>query len=252
MKIQKIKKLKSGKYKLELEDGTSIQLYDEVILNHNLLFHKEIDSELFSQIDKENSYYYNYYKVLKYVLYKMRSRYEIEEYMTKQDISIEDQNKILEKLEKNNLLNDSLFIKSFISDKVHLSNDGPNKIKNELLKYKMKESEIEEILQEYDDKIFEEKIEKLIQKKMACNKTKSIFAMKQKLLNYLINLGYDYDSIIQKLDHMKGDNNLIIKKEYDRLFRKLYKKYEGEELKYQIKNRLYQKGFSSDDINQII
>ena len=55
MKIQKIKKLKSGKYKLELEDGTSIQLYDEVILNHNLLFHKEIDSELFSQIDKENS-----------------------------------------------------------------------------------------------------------------------------------------------------------------------------------------------------
>ena len=60
MKIQKIKKLKSGKYKLELEDGTSIQLYDEVILNHNLLFHKEIDSELFSQIDKENSYYYNY------------------------------------------------------------------------------------------------------------------------------------------------------------------------------------------------
>ena len=213
MKIQKIKKLKSGKYKLELEDGTSIQLYDEVILNHNLLFHKEIDSELFSQIDKENSYYYNYYKVLKYVLYKMRSRYEIEEYMTKQDISIEDQNKILEKLEKNNLLNDSLFIKSFISDKVHLSNDGPNKIKNELLKYKMEESEIEEILQEYDDKIFEEKLEKLIQKKMACNKTKSIFAMKQKLLNYLINLGYDYDSIIQKLDHTKGDNNLIIKKE---------------------------------------
>ena len=45
---------------------------------------------------------------------------------------------------------------------------------------------------------------------------------------------------------------LIIKKEYDRLFRKLCKKYEGEELKYQIKNRLYQKGFSSDDINQII
>ena len=252
MKIQKIKKLKSGKYKLELEDGTSIQLYDEVILNHNLLFHKEIDSELFSQIDKENSYYYNYYKVLKYVIYKMRSRYEIEEYMIKQDISIEDQNKILEKLEKNNLLNDSLFIKSFISDKVHLSNAGPNKIKNELLKYKMEESEIEEILQEYDDKIFEEKIEKLIQKKMACNKTKSIFAMKQKLLNYLINLGYDYDSIIQKLDHMKGDNNLIIKKEYDRLFHKLCKKYEGEELKYQIKNRLYQKGFSSDDINQII
>lgn len=252
MKIQKIKKLKSGKYKLELEDGTSIQLYDEVILNHNLLFHKGIDSELFSQIDKENSYYYNYYKVLKYVLYKMRSRYEIEEYMTKQDISIENQNKILEKLEKNNLLNDSLFIKSFISDKVHLSNDGPNKIKNELLKYKMEESEIEEILQEYDDKIFEEKLEKLIQKKMACNKTKSIFAMKQKLLNYLINLGYDYDLIIQKLDHMKGDNNLIIKKEYDRLFRKLCKKYEGEELKYQIKNRLYQKGFSSDDINQII
>ena len=54
MKIEKIKKTKSGKYILELDNNEKITTYDEVILNNNLLFNKEIDCNLFNKIDKEN------------------------------------------------------------------------------------------------------------------------------------------------------------------------------------------------------
>ena len=97
-----------------------------------------------------------------------------------------------------------------------------------------------------------EKLEKLIQKKMACNKTKSIFAMKQKLLNYLINLGYDYDMILLNLNSIQLDNQKVIQKEYQKLFQRLSKKYQNEELNYQIKNRLYAKGFSTYEIQNVI
>ena len=65
MKIEHIKKLKSGKYKIDLENGTSISLYDEVILKYNLLYHKEIDLSLLNELDQDNLFYTLYNKVLK-------------------------------------------------------------------------------------------------------------------------------------------------------------------------------------------
>ncbi len=252
MKIEHIKKLKSGKYKIDLENGTSISLYDEVILKYNLLYHKEIDLSLLNELDQDNLFYNLYNKVLKYVLYKVRSENEIQEYMNKLDISLENQNRIMDKLKQNNLLNDNTFIQSFVSDKVHLSNEGPNKIKNELLKHKVDQHRVEEELQKYEDSVFEEKLRKMIEKKVSSNHSKSLYMMKQNLLNYFVNLGYDYDMILLNLNSIQLDNQKVIQKEYQKLFQRLSKKYQNEELNYQIKNRLYAKGFSTDEIQNVI
>ncbi len=252
MKIEHIKKLKSGKYKIDLENGTSISLYDEVILKYNLLYHKEIDLSLLNELDQDNLFYNLYNKVLKYVLYKVRSENEIQEYMNKLDISLENQNRIMDKLKQNNLLNDNTFIQSFVSDKVHLSNEGPNKIKNELLKHKVDQHRVEEELQKYEDSVFEEKLRKMIEKKVSSNHSKSLYMMKQNLLNYFVNLGYDYDMILLNLNSIQLDNQKVIQKEYQKLFQRLSKKYQNEELNYQIKNRLYAKGFSTYEIQNVI
>ena len=41
-------------------------------------------------------------------------------------------------------------------------------------------------------------------------------------------------------------------KEYELLFKKLSKKYEGNKLNFEIKSRLYKKGYSMDLINRIL
>lgn len=252
MKIEKLKKLKSGKYKIEFEDHSSLNLYDEVILKNNLLFHKEVDDKLLNKLYDDNNRYDYYNKVLKYILYKMRSTYEIYEYMKKLNIPEDQQEEIIVKLKENNLLNDRLYVKSYISDKIHLTNNGPEKIKSELLKYNIEESLIEEELKNYDFQIFEDRIKKIISKKIVSNKKDSSYIIKQKLLGYLINLGYDREMILANINNLECNNSVAIKKEYDKLLKKLSKKYDGQELKYQIKNKLYQKGFSTEDINEVI
>ena len=67
MEIKNIKKLKSGKYKLELNNDKKIVTYDEVILNRNLLFNKNIDEDLLNKIEIDTNYYDVYTKVLKYI-----------------------------------------------------------------------------------------------------------------------------------------------------------------------------------------
>ena len=250
MKINKIKKLSNDKYKIELDNGDKITTYEDVLIEENILYKKEIDNELLNTINNKNDYYKIYNKTLKYIMTKIRSEKEINIYLDKQNIEEKDKEKIIKRLKDNGMLNDNNYYVSYISDRIRLSNDGPNKIKNELVSHNIEESKINEELDKYKELIYE-KLEKLINKKIKTNKD-SEYIMKQKLTTYFINLGYEKSMIDEILNNIKIDNSDSIKKEYDKQYRKLSKKYSGDELKYKLKNNLYQKGFKMDEINDII
>ena len=65
MKIEKIVKLKNGKYKIYLDNDEIIITYDEIILNNNLLFNKEIDNDIILRINEENIFYDLLYSCIK-------------------------------------------------------------------------------------------------------------------------------------------------------------------------------------------
>lgn len=250
MKINKIKKLSGDKYKIELDNGEKITTYEDVLLEENILYKKEIDNELLNKINIKNDYYKIYTKALKYIMTKIRSEKEINAYLDKQNLEQKDKEKIISKLKNNGMLNDNNFYIAYISDRIRLSNDGPYKIKNELLNHNIDLNKINEELSKYNDLIYE-KLEKLITKKIKTNKD-SEYILKQKLTNYFINLGYEKSMIDEILNSIKIDNSDSLKKEYEKQYKKLSKKYSGEELKYKIKNNLYQKGYKIDEINQIV
>ena len=118
MRIKKITKLKSGKYKMEFDNNTKIITYDNIIIENNILFKKEIDDELYDKLYNETLDYNLYSRVLKYTLIKMRSLKEIKKYMNKLEINEEEQNKIVSKLQENNFINDNKFAEAFIADKI--------------------------------------------------------------------------------------------------------------------------------------
>ena len=57
--------------------------------------------------------------------------------------------------------------------------------------------------------------------------------LKQKILNYLINLGYSRESIINRLEMIKIEKKDTTK-EMDKIYDKLCKKYQDQELKYKL------------------
>lgn len=248
MKIEKISKTKSGKYILEFDNNEKIKTYDEVILNNNLLYKKEISSELLNEIEKDNIYYDVYNKVLKFISAKMRSEEEINKYLDK--LEVLNKEKIICKLKDVKLINDNAFLKAYVYDKFNLTLNGPEKIKKELLEHNIDENLINEELNKYNN-LLVERINKLINKKMKVNK-KSTYLFKQKIVNDLIDLGYSKDMIVEELNKYNIDESNNIKKDYGVLYKKLSKKYKDNELKYQIKNKLFSKGYSIDNINEVI
>jgi len=247
VKIKNIKK-RNNKYLITLIDNTTILTYDDVIIKNNILYKKEIDETLKNKIEKENKYYETYNNVVKQIKTKLRSEQEIKEYLIKQDIEPES---IIKKLKEQGLINDKIYLKAYIHDRINFSNDGPNKIKEYLIKQKIDEELIDKELEINKEKTLK-KLEKLITKKLNTNTKYSNKMMNIKILNYFSNLGYEKKDILYIIEENKSENNDIIKKEYEKLYKKLSQKYEGEKLKYNIKQKLYQKGFNIDEINKIV
>lgn len=249
MKIEKYKKLANNKYKIYFEDGETLTTYDDVIINNNLLYKKDIDVDMYDTILEQNKYYDLYNKCLKMISSKMRSVGEIEKYLTKEETSKKDINSIIEKLSKMNLLNDKNYAKAYVSDKMNFTNTGPYKIRKELEDLMIDSDIIEELLSKIDEDVVKNKIEKYIAKKERSNKH-SKYMFKEKMMSELLNLGYDKNMIADALDNINIDGN--ISSEYKKIYNKLSSKYEGDMLEKQIRNKLYQRGYNSEEINEII
>lgn len=251
MKVQLIGKTSSGKYKVKIDDKI-IDTYDDVLINNKLIYKKEIDNEMLDRINSDNLFYEAYNKVLSYILKRQRTLSEINEYLDKFEISNIEKYMIIEKLKNNGLVNDLQYVKSFISDAINLSKDGPNKIRKNLIDKKIDEKTIDNELSKIDDDVFIDKALKIIKKRFDNNTKYSKNQLKQKITLYLINIGYDknmIDSLINNFDFNEID---LLENEYDKIYNKLSKKYEGYELKNKIKQKLYSKGFDMNLISDLI
>ena len=179
MKVEKIKKAGS-KYKITLDNGEVITTYEEVIINNGLLFHKYINEKLLNKIYNDTNYYKIYNKVLNMINRRLRSEYEIKNFLIKEEVKEEYINEIIDNLKIIGLINDKLYAKAYTNDKINLSYDGPYKIKRYLQKNKINEEYINEALSNIDDDIINSHIDKIIDKKIKINKKYTSYILKQK------------------------------------------------------------------------
>ena len=198
MEILKYEKKGNGNYLIYLSDGTKYKINEEIILKHKLLYKKEIDEFLLEEIINENNDYDIYNKCVKYIMVRLRSEYEICEYMKRQKVSLNLIEEVVAKLKKNNLINDEIFVKAFINDKKRFTSMGPNRITSELEKNNIDKDIIVKYISQINENELHEKLDKQITKIIKSHKGKP--NLKNKLINNLINLGYSYDLIVEKIN----------------------------------------------------
>ena len=251
MNIDSIKKTKSGKYKIVL-DGQQFTTYDDVLIKNGILYKKSIDIETYSKMLEDHQYYDAYNKVLNYIMKKQRCKGEIEKYLDKYPLDEKDREKIITHLEDIGLLNNNNYIKSYISDAVFLRLEGPYKIKNDLIDLGMDEVVISDELSKIDKNIISDNASKIINKKIKANRNYSEYKLKQKILYELSEKGYDKELIIDLLSDYEFNDSNLLEREFELQYIKLSKKYEGNELIYKIKQKLYAKGYDINQINELI
>lgn len=247
MKIIKYKKITNGRYKVTLDD-CEMTLYEEVILKYNLLISKEIDKNSLEEINKDNQYYEVYYSALNSLKSKYKSEYDIKEFLRKKEYSFDLIDKATCKLKEQGYLNDVNFAKSFINYQILTTNKGPNKFRLELLTHKIDENIIEKEISVFTEEEQLEKIKKLANKFLKSNKTRGGMVLKRKVMTDLINYGYNNYLIEKVLNELEfGNNQEIAKKEYEKLYTKLSRKYSGTELKNKIREKMYMKGLKYEE-----
>lgn len=251
LKIEKIKKIANNKYKIFLENGHTITTYDEVILKHNILFHKELEEELLRRIETDQEYYTLYNQAVQYMKKCIRSRKEMKDYLESQGAEEKDVDKILKSLEEKGLINDQLFCESFVSDKFYLSHFGPLKIKKELEDRWIDEEIITKCITKLSPEEIYDSLYKMIAKKISLDHKHAGSVLRQKILSYFLEKGFEGEMIHTIFDELYKEEPSILRKEYETICRKLAKKYEGKELEYRIVQKLYQKGFLKEEIDKI-
>lgn len=252
MKILKYKKIGKEKYRITLNNDKEVEVFEDLIVKHNLLLNKEITDDELSFILKQNDLEKNYFMALKYISIKMRSIHDVKRYLTEKKVSDKDVLKITNRLVKEGYLNDLAFTKAFINDQINITPNGPLKIKNELIKHGVDKNIIEDEIAKIDNDLIRLKLNKLINKQARLKKG-SYNSKKSAILTHFINLGYDKDDILKEMltvDIKTDDDRLL--KDYNRLYNKYKNKYDNDKLTYFLKQRLYQKGYTMDEINKVI
>lgn len=246
MKILKYEKKKNGMYQVFFDNGNNIDISEEIILKYNLLIKKEVDNALIDKMLDENKVYIAYNLAIKYISTKMRSRREIREYLSKKLIDNDSINTVISLLEKEKYVDDKSYAKAYVNDKILLTNDGPNKIKSKLFDLGIREESIDEALEAFDIDTQKEKVTKIAKKMVEVNRNKSATFLRNKILVYLVNLGYERSLINSVLSTIEIKTSKdIAKKEYEKIYNKLSRKYSGSDLEFRVKQKMYALGFTN-------
>lgn len=248
MQVEKYKKMRDGKYKVFFSNGKEMLLYEDVILKYELLLKKEIDTKKILNIISYNQECDVYYKALFYIKNRLRSYKEVKDYLKKYEFPLEMIDCSLERLQKQGYINDRQYASSFLHEQLITTSRGPNKIAYELEKKGIDREIIDETLACYTKEEELMKLQKIITKMIRGNKNKSRFALQKKIEQHLLQQGFhkeNIDAMLQTIS-LPSDQKLY-QKEYDKYYQKLQKKYSGEELEYQVKRKLYQRGFRYED-----
>ncbi|MGN1337465.1 MAG: hypothetical protein ACI4WW_03220 [Candidatus Coprovivens sp.] len=252
MKIIKFTKLKSNKYTVYFDDGTNIKLYDDVIIKYNLLSNKELDDDKIDEIVKYNDRLGSYYKALKYITKRQRTEKEVYEYLVK-DYTRKTTEETIDRLKIEGYFKKDIYLKSYINDAVNLNLIGPNKIKDNLKKLGFNDDEIKPFIDNISDDILLGKVERLVNKKVKANHQYGINKLREKIFYDISNLGFPKWMIEEKVKDLEIDNSdSILDREFNKLYSKLSRKFEGNELFFQIKVKLLQRGFNYNEVEEFI
>ncbi len=136
-----------------------------------------------------------YVKATAFCAYQERSRQEVREKLYSYQLEDDVVEELMERLEKENFLNEERFAKAFAGGKFRLKKWGRLKIRQELKMRGITEPLIRKALQEIDEEAYIQSLHELLEKKNRLERSINLLEQKQKLLRFALSKGYEQDLI---------------------------------------------------------
>ena len=139
-------------------------------------------------------------KMDQYCAYQERSHFQVEQKLRDMRMIPDAIDMIMMHLMQHQFLNEERFAKAYVSGKFRYKQWGKQKIIQGLKQHRIHPNLIQKALQEIDDEAYTETIKTLIAKKKKDYAKQEPYKRKQKIIRYLYQKGYSYDSFSDLLN----------------------------------------------------
>ncbi len=252
-------KKNNQRYNIFLQEGKNerfaFSVDESILVEYRLRKGLEISDSVIEAIQKKDETYKFYIQAINFLSYRMRSRKEVFTYLKKKEASFEQIEQVLERLEKEKLIDDEQFARMFVQSRINTTSKGPMLIKKELLEKGISSAIAERALDQYTEELQYKKITAFFEKKKKSRKKVSYRKQLDQWKTNLLQKGFPMDMIQQAAADL--DENMDEEKEWEALVyqgEKLKRKHEGKLSGYALRNKvkegLCRKGFPMDMIQQ--
>ena len=255
--ISKIEPQKrKGRYNVYINDMFAFGVDEEVLLRFELKKGLHVTPELQKEIEAEDTFAKAYSKTLNYLSHSLRTEKQIRDYLVKNEIDIYT-DRIIGTLKEIKLIDDLIYSESYVRTMANVNQKGPRNIEQDLKQRGVSEHTIMDALMEYPEEQQLENAIDLAEKKWMKTKNSSTFESIQKVKQYLVNKGYNFeqaDQAISTIDTEKDQDEEYrsLAKQAEKAYKRYARKYEGYELNQRLRAFLYSKGFQNELINRYL
>lgn len=238
---------KKPKYYIVAFTNEELLIPVDIIYKYNIKLNNEYDKKTYELIKNESLYLYLKDLSLN-KLKRLITAEELKKFLLDKNAPKAIIDQLIFEFKERKYLDDNLYARLFIEGR--RNSNGPTYFYNKLKEKGVPEYLIMENLKTFDE---ETPIKNLANIKMKSYKNNSNREIKQKLKRFLLNKGFTYEKINNYVD-----NHLILPKEDDqiqlaylKIKRSYERKFEAKELNYKIKQKLYEKGYSKEAIDNL-
>lgn len=234
----------------------SISIDQNVLVEFRLKKGTELDEFTFEEIVYADAVKKAYHAALLFLASRMRSEKEIVDHLKKKghtDAIIRD---VLHELRKHRYVDDREFAFAFVRTQMNTTLKGPLVIMKELENFGIAEALIDESLRLFPIEKQREAAKKVVEKAKKQSKKRSSLEWKQQLMQLLQRKGFSravIDDVLAEMDDWQTEEEEWEALEYHaRKIHRRYANYSGWEYERKMKQALYRKGFSLEQIEKVL
>lgn len=204
--INKIEQQKKNKmrFNIFINEEYAFSVHEDILISHKLYKGMEIDNNYYSEIIYAEEKNKCWQKSLRYLSYKSRTESEVKQYLLKNAYEDELSEEVITKLKEKQFLNDDLYAKNFIEQRIKSNPKGKKMLAYELKCKGISSDIITKSLHKVNvDKEFDLAC-LLVAKRIERYRNAEWFKAKQKLAGYLQRRGFSLDAINLTLEHFKN------------------------------------------------
>jgi regulatory protein len=185
-----------SRYSIFIDDVFSFGISETALIESGITKGQEISEDQIAEFKDSAAVDDAYNKTLGLIARRLRSEWEIRDYLKRKHYDIENINLIIARLYKRNWLNDEAFARMWVENRRLLRSASARRISQELKAKHVSDTIIQKVLEE-DSTEDNTILTTLVERK----RKQTRYQDDQKLLAYLIRQGYNYQDVKQAIEN---------------------------------------------------